>query len=65
MFTIMRTIFLELKFFLSIAPVLAGGIIAPFAVTALKSYQFYRCLFARHKKPLYVYSIDLPFLSAG
>ena len=54
MFPVMWAIFFELKFFLNIAPVLAGCIIAPFAFTALKGYQFHRCLFARHKNLSYI-----------
>jgi hypothetical protein len=38
MLAIMRAIFLELQFFLDIAPVFAGGIVAPFAVAALQGY---------------------------
>jgi len=49
-FTVMRTVFLEFQFLLNIAPVFAGCIIAPFTFTALKGYQFNRCLFARHNK---------------
>jgi len=47
----MRTIFLELQFFLNIAPVLAGRIIAPFTLSALKRYQFHHILLARHNIP--------------
>jgi hypothetical protein len=35
MFPVVRAIFLEFQLFLNIAPILAGGIIAPFALTAL------------------------------
>jgi hypothetical protein len=52
MFPVMGAIFLELQFFLNIAPILAGGIVASFTLAALQSYQFHRCLFTRHKKPL-------------
>jgi hypothetical protein len=45
MFPVMGAIFLEFKFFLNIAPVLAGCVIAPFAVTALQGYQFNHCFF--------------------
>jgi hypothetical protein len=37
-FPVMGAIFLELKLFLNIAPVLAGRIITPFALSALKGY---------------------------
>jgi hypothetical protein len=54
MLAIMRTIFVEFQLLLNIAPVFAGCVIAPFALAALKGYQFHRCLFARHIKPLYI-----------
>jgi hypothetical protein len=37
MLAVMRAIFFEFQFFLDIAPVFAGGIIAPFTFSALKS----------------------------
>ena len=37
-FPFMGTIFLEFQFFLNIAPVLAGRIIAPLALSTLKRY---------------------------
>ena len=48
---LMGTVFLELQFFLNITPVLAGRIIAPLTLSALKRYQFHHILFARHNKP--------------
>jgi hypothetical protein len=51
MFTLMGAIFLEFQLFLKITSIFAGGIIAPFALTALQGYQFHRRLFARHTKP--------------
>jgi len=51
MLPVMGAIFLKLKFFLNIAPVFAGRIIAPFAVRALQSNQLNYILFARHNKP--------------
>jgi hypothetical protein len=48
MLSVVRAIFLEFQLFLYIAPIFAGRVIAPLALTALKSYQFHRCLFARH-----------------
>jgi hypothetical protein len=38
MLAIMRAIFFEFQFFLDIAPVFAGGIIAPFAIGTLQRY---------------------------
>jgi len=52
MFTIKGAILSEFQFFLDIAPVFACCVIASFAFTALKSYQFHYCFFARHNKPL-------------
>jgi hypothetical protein len=46
---VMGTVLLKLQFFLNIAPVLAGCIIAPFTFAALQSYQLYYLLFACHK----------------
>jgi hypothetical protein len=38
MLAVMGAIFLEFQLFLNIAPVLAGCIVTPFALTALKRY---------------------------
>jgi len=48
MLSLVRAIFLELKFLLNIASILAGCIIAPLTLRTLKRYQFHHCLFARH-----------------
>ena len=52
MFAFMRAILVELKFFLNIAPVFTGCVIAPLALCALKGYQLYHCFLACHIKPL-------------
>jgi hypothetical protein len=52
-FSVMGAIFLEFQFFLDIAPVFAGGIVAPFTLGTLQRYQLHRCLFTRHNSPLY------------
>jgi hypothetical protein len=48
MFPVKGAIFVEFQFFLGIAPVFTGGVIPPFTLTALQSYQFHRRIFARH-----------------
>jgi len=45
MLPVKGTIFFEFQFFLDIPAVFAGGVITPFALTALKGYQFHRCFF--------------------
>jgi hypothetical protein len=42
------TVFAKFQFFLGVAPVFLGGIIAPLALTALQGYQFYCRFLARH-----------------
>jgi hypothetical protein len=48
MLAVMRAIFLEFQLFLDIAPVLAGGIVTPFALSTLKRNQFNHILFTSH-----------------
>jgi hypothetical protein len=48
MFPVERTIFFKLQFFLGVAPVFLGSIVAPLALAALQGYQFYRGLLACH-----------------
>jgi hypothetical protein len=52
MFPVKGAIFVEFQLFLGIAPVFAGSIIPPLALTTLQSHQFHRSLLARHIKPL-------------
>jgi len=52
MLTVMGAIFVEFQLFLDIASIFTGRVIASFALTALKSYQFNCRLFACHNKPL-------------
>jgi hypothetical protein len=48
MLPVKGTVFLEFQLFLGIPAVFAGGIIAPFALTALQGYQLNRCFLACH-----------------
>jgi hypothetical protein len=48
MFPVKGAVFLEFQLFLGIPPVFFGGIITPFALSALQGYQFHRGLFACH-----------------
>ena len=48
MLALKRTVLLEFQLFLSIPPVLAGSIISPLALAALKRYKFYYLFLARH-----------------
>ena len=41
MFPVKRTVFFEFQFLLGGPPVFAGGIVPPFALAALKRYQFH------------------------
>jgi hypothetical protein len=53
-FPVMGAVFLKFQFFLDITPVLAGGIIAPLALSALQGKQLHRRLFfTRHNQPLF------------
>jgi hypothetical protein len=48
MLPVIRTILFEFQFFLEVAPVFAGGIIAPFALGTLQGNQFHRSFLTRH-----------------